>query len=455
MGRDKKVRAVELGKDVLIVLLTALGVWLILQTPLAAPLHSLLGEEGRQTASGQAQGGDRVEGALPLTMVVNLPAPSGLPEGMGTPEGTEGMRCAVQYDREGCQALFQQVAGPLAEALSNAGQPEPVSRAAWEAALTRMTGVYMDFQGEIPLPVLVGWLTGGPTQLTGTVRRLILTVQDGRTALYYQDADSGECFRCRTTAASSSTLKEMLTELTGNGAFYAFESELYEGLDPDTLLLPAAPVPAVYTAADPVSGGQTALEALVQDLGFSLNSTSFYSTDEQVARSGDDSVRLSDRGVAQYQYEGNGSGGLFPVLRQGEAGPLFDSVETCRQVALSALGSRCGEARLYLMSVTEEEGGWEIQFGCSLDGIPILLDQGCAARFQVRERQIVQFTLCLRSYTAAAGSSLVLPPRQAAAALAAQGLEGEELLLTYTDSGGDAVAVSAGWSARDTGRGEG
>ena len=81
MGRDKKVRAVELGKDVLIVLLTALGVWLILQTPLAAPLHSLLGEEGRQTASGQAQGGDRVEGALPLTMVVNLPGSDRLPEG--------------------------------------------------------------------------------------------------------------------------------------------------------------------------------------------------------------------------------------------------------------------------------------------------------------------------------------------------------------------------------------
>ena len=36
-----------------------------------------------------------------------------------------------------------------------------------------------------------------------------------------------------------------------------------------------------------------------------------------------------------------------------------------------------------------------------------------------------------------------------AAALAAQGLEGEELLLTYTDSGGD--TMSAGWSARDAG----
>ena len=38
------------------------------------------------------------------------------------------------------------------------------------------TAVYMDFQGEIPLPVLVGWLSGGETKLTATVRRLALTL---------------------------------------------------------------------------------------------------------------------------------------------------------------------------------------------------------------------------------------------------------------------------------------
>ena len=42
---------------------------------------------------------------------------------------------------------------------------------------------------------------------------------------------------------------------------------------------------------------------------------------------------------------------------------------------------------------------------------------------------------------------------QAAAALVAQGLEGEELLLTYADSGGD--TLTAGWSAKDNRRREG
>ena len=47
---------------------------------------------------------------------------------------------------------------------------------------------------------------------------------------------------------------------------------------------------------------------------------------------------------------------------------------------------------------------------------------------------------------------MVLPPRQGAAALAARGLAGSELVLTYTDSGD---ALNAGWSARDNRRGEG
>ena len=245
--------------------------------------------------------------------------------------------------------------------------------------------------------------------------------------------------------ADSFSLAEALSGLTDNGAFFAFESELYAGLAPDTLLLPDAPSPAVYTASNPMNAGQSTLEALVQDLGFSLNSTSFYSTDEQVARSGDDSVRLSSRGVAQYQYEGRTGGGLFPVLRHGDGSLLFDQVETCRQIALSAMGGRCGEARLYLLCVTERPDGLEIDFGYTLNGVPVLLDRGYAARFLVEEEQVVQFSICLRSYTAGDTSSLVLPPRQGTAALLARGLEGEEMVLTYADGGGD--TLSAGWSA--------
>ena len=56
-----------------------------------------------------------------------------------------------------------------------------------------------------------------------------------------------------------------------------------------------------------------------------------------------------------------------------------------------------------------------------------------------------------RSYANSGSTSLVLPPRQGAAALLALGLEGEELLLAYADSGGD--TVSALWAAAGNGEG--
>ena len=442
MEYNRKSRVVEALKDVLIVLLTLSALWLAAQTPLMSPLAGLFREEGRQTVVIPGQGVNRAEGALPMAMAANLPA--GLSPAL---EGTEGVRCGLQYDQAACQELFQRVAGPLVEALSSAGAPERVSRREWERVLTGTLGVYMDFQGQVPAPVLMGWLSGEETPLTAVLRRLVLTVWEDGVDLYYQDERDGLCYRCRSEVADSYSLVEALSGLTDNGAFYAFESELYQELDPDTLLFPEAPAPAAYNAANPVGAGQETFQALVQDMGFSLNSTSFYSTDEQVARSGDDQVRLSDRGVAQYQYEGRGGSGLFPVRSQGEAGALFDGVETCRQIALSAMGTRCGEARLYLMSVQTTEAGWEIDFGYSLDGIPVLTESGYAARFQVEESEVVQFSLYLRSYTDSGAASLVLPPRQGLAALLARGLAGRELLLTYSAAGGD--TLTAGWSARD------
>ena len=453
MGHNRRIWTVELLKDVLIILLTISALWLAAQTPLVTPLRGLLREEGRQTAPGQVQGDSRSSGALPMAMVANIPVGAGLPDSFSVPEGTEGIRCGLQYDQAACQELFQQVAGSLVEALSSAGEPERIGRQQWESALTSSLGVYMDFQGQIPMPVLAGWLSGGDTPLTATVRRLVLTVWEDGVDLYYRDEKSGNYYRCHSEVADPFSLAGALSGLTDNGAFYAFESDYYRELDPDTLLFSQMPAPAVYTAANPMSAGQETLRALVQDLGFSLNSTSFYSTDEQVARSGDDSVRLSDRGVAQYQYEGREGGGLFPVLSQGEAGTLFDSVETCRQIALSAMGTRCGEARLYLMSTQATQQGWEIDFGYSLNGIPVLTESGRAARFVVEGGEVVQFSLYLRSYTNNGAASLVLPPRQGAAALSARGLSGEELLLTYTEAGGD--TLTAGWSARDNRQGEG
>ena len=185
----------------------------------------------------------------------------------------------------------------------------------------------------------------------------------------------------------------------------------------------------------------------MSDLGFSLDVSSFYASgDEQVARCDNDDIRLSERGIARYRAGENS--GRFHIPARGESPNLVESVEACRQLAAVTLGARSGQARLYLISAQETGEGLEVCFGYSLNGSVVQLESGCAAWFLVRNGRIDQFELCFRSYTDSGERSAVLPVRQAAAALEAMGLEGEELLLVYRDTGSD--TVTAAWAAAGT-----
>ncbi len=443
MKQNHKRRAVELCKDALIVLLTCSALWLAGQAQLLTPLGNLLGESGPQTTVGQDPAGTQMGSVLPMAMVVNIPGQNSLAEGTALPGESEGIRAGLVHDQAACQELFQQVAGILVETISVAATPEPVDRDQWEEALTGKLGVYMDFQGEMPTTVLSAWLSGGETKLQGSVRRMILTGEEGGTALYYLNEEDGSYYRCTYDEGDSGAMEQVLEGFTDNGAFYAFESEEYQSLAPDTLLFPDTPNLEVYTVSNPVNGGEDSLRELVQDLGFSLNSTNFYSTDEWVARSGDDSVRLSDRGVVE--YTAGDDNGALPIIST-DGGIVYQSVEACRKTAAALMNGRCGDARLYLSAVRQTKSGLEIDFDYSLNGIPVCFDQGSAARFLVSEGKIVQFTMHLRGYASSGTTSAVMPPKQALAAFSALDLDGQELLLTYTDSGGDTVA--AGWAAR-------
>ena len=108
MRESKKRRAVELAKDVLIVLLTCSALWLAARTQLMDPLSGLLGEDGTQMVAGPDQGSAGEGGALvPMAMVVNLPREEP-PAGSGLPQA-EGTRAGILYDQAACQELFQQV----------------------------------------------------------------------------------------------------------------------------------------------------------------------------------------------------------------------------------------------------------------------------------------------------------------------------------------------------------
>ena len=181
----------------------------------------------------------------------------------------------------------------------------------------------------------------------------------------------------------------------------------------------------------------------MEELGLSANPNSYYyAGSAHVGRSGNDTLRLFDSGMAVYESE-EGSD-HFLVSSQGEEPTLLEAVEACRKIA-SVLSARCGQARLFLGSVVQGEDGLEVSFEYSLNGSQVRLEGGSAASFLIRDGRIIQFVLRFRSYADSGETSVVMPYLQAAAALEAQGLEGEELLLVYVDGGGD--TVSASWAA--------
>lgn len=424
----KNKAMVERIKTLLIVLLSCSAVYLTVQTQMPIALSGLL-PTGSTESGSQTTQESRTQAAQPLRMAVTLRG------------GAESLRCGVQYNQEAQEALFQQVYSLLVEAMSSATAPESVTEGAWQEALNTAPGVYFDWQEQLPFPALMGWLSVENEQLTGPVRRLVLTAQEGQAVIYYCGQE-GAYYRAVCGMVDVSRLSEAVAGIKENGAQFAFEQEEYSALAPYTLLLGENITPKVYQAANPLEQ-ESVQEQVRKQLDFSADSSvSYVTSDEQVIRNGNDTLRLAADGTATFTAADDG-GSRYPVAASG----VYWAVERCRQLTVDALGDLCGQAQVYLMSV-EEIGAesWQIEFGYLLDGVPVRLrEEGYAARFQVSGGRVSSFTLCFRSYTDSGTTSVVLPQRQAMAAMEAKGHQGEELQLVYLDAG--AQQVSASWAA--------
>ena len=286
--------------------------------------------------------------------------------------------------------------------------------------------------------------------LTGTVRRMVLTAVEGQVLLYYWDESADQGWGCASDVISSSRLNEAVGALQENGTVFAFETEELDTLAPYTMVQPQTPVPVVYSATNPIAG-EDRRQALQEQLGFPENSISYPAAGEYVIRSRNDTLHIAEDGHVTYEAAAEGS----DRYRLSGTG-VYEAVEGCRRLAQQTLGQNSGEATLYLISAEENgEGNWLVEFGYSLNGAQVRIGEGgWAARFVVEQGQIIEFQLWFRSYTDSGTTSVVLPVRQAVAAMEAKGHTGEELLLVYLDGGGEEL-VSASWAAAralDTGR---
>ena len=446
--RRRRHSGLERLKSLLIVLLTlsalALTLRVLLFNELAGQgprgwldnLTSLFRQE--QTASTGDPGGSIQSSA------------AAQPVRLSVSDGSE--RFAVQYDTAQTDQMFSSLGILLSEALSSAAAPSEVTEQAWRDALCA-PGVWFDFLGDIPLEALCAWMVEGGSNpnLTAAARQVAVARDDGGgVSLYYHNVEDGLYYACRTAVAYEGHMDELVTGYGGNGVSFVFELEEgggYDGLDPYVLLSASTPSPAVFRASTPLSGTDTnAVSALQESLSFQVSSDAIYAIPGGLRlRLGRETLEIGGDGTVTY-HTSEELPTRYPVGEDGYT--VTELVETTRRLAADTVGRTCGAARLYLVGVeTGGDGAVTVSFGYSLNGAAVLLpEDGCAARFTVQDGQITDYTLRFREYEETAEHSLLLPERQAAAALDALSPEGRELLLCYTDNGGD--TVQAGWVAR-------
>ena len=417
---DKRRRLLEIGKDVLILLLAASAVYLLTMTPLVqdSGVRDLLRpwQEDPQGSSSVTLSA----AARPSRMAVTFPAG----------------RYGLQYDQTAVDELFARLGPLLGEALTSAGDPAAIDEARWRQNLTTVN-LYFDFSGQVPLSALGTWLNAeGRCALPGSARRILLCEGTGDSVLLcWEDSGSGQFFSCSTGLTASLHLSPALQDLSDNGARFAFESDVYTGLlDPYTFITDQQRS-EIYTASNPLSAGE-ALTALLNTLDFTGRNHASVSGGERYL-DGNDRLLVQNNGTVIYAAA---EPGKYPVPSAGDSPTVAEAIEAARELTERTIGASCGAAQLYLSTALSAEGGWLIRFGYRLNGSTVWLNEdGWASEVWVRSGCITDFTLHFRSYAASGEEALLLPMDRAAVMLPSLGQEGRELVIRYQDAGESAA----------------
>lgn len=441
--RRRRRRWLETVKSILIVLLSLSAVYLTLLTldysrVSWAPLQGVLSPFRRDVEQAPADTAPPTQSSIAFR-----------PVRIAVSDGVE--RYVSQYDTQQTDQLFEQVSILLSEALDSASSPQPVEEAVWQQAL-ESPGVWFDFLGNIPLNALYAWMGDGGDNpaLVHSARRLAVALDEGGgVRLYYHNEGDGLYYACATAVTYEGHMDALVSGYGGNGYSFVFELEDnsgYEMLEPYVLLSPDSLQPPVYRVSNPLSAIDDAtITAIQQAVSFQPQSNSVYPVTNGIRiREGRETLEIGTDGVAVY-HAGDQDSSRYPV---GNGKNLLTLVETTWRLAADTVGRWCGEARLYLMGVeAQADGSLLVRYGYTLNGADVVLPDGaCAAQFTVSGGQITDYTLYFRRYEQSGQTSPVLRERQAAAALEALQPEGRELILSYSDTGGE--TVQAGWTAR-------
>ena len=358
-------------------------------------------------------------------------------------EAAVPVRCAItlddgRYGAEYDSTLVAQVVDRtkrlVGEAIGSASEPVEVSAGEWRAALGR-TGIYYDYLEDIPLSAIALWQNFEPSpNVRGSVRHLLLSVDDGVVGLYYTAGEDRKYMYSK-TAVNPLDIAEVLAGYSPNGCVFAFERGDIDPKPMDELFMFDRP-PLRVAFAQRLSHEDIDFNTMLKAFGMSLSSNRYTQSRDNtvIAVDGPRTLSLSEKGDLVYSdtEEGRTDGYVIYVTRATEA----EIIENIRLLTEQTAGLRSGDAylRLSRFEYDKDKDEYTVGFDYYLNGVPVFLsDSPDAATFRIREGVMVYAHVRLRSF--ALGDETCRPlPLETAVVLAG---EGADCGLTYAETGAD------------------
>ena len=180
---------------------------------------------------------------------------------------TSSGRYGVQYDQDTVDGLYNNgLSTLLTTAIDHVEGVKTTTEEDWQDAVTQGNQwIFYDFLYDVAF-------TGQDSEGEGSARRFLLSGRNGRVdTIRYYNEKTGTYYRGQ-IRESDLTLPEAQEGLTPSGGQLAFENvALAESLDPNTLVLPKAPVCPVYTVTNPLAAWDSETRnELLEGLDFNL-----------------------------------------------------------------------------------------------------------------------------------------------------------------------------------------
>lgn len=330
--------------------------------------------------------------------------------------GGDGM--SLLTGRDQVRTLFEQSGTVLTGAFESASEPKLVPQHIWRSYLSGQH-LFYDFLGELPLDVLAAAFDTQSQRFDGrTARYLVLAADTEGVHLLFQTAE-GKAYAAETSVGIGE-LTAFFEEYGAGDAQYAYEMEHFSHLPDEFISVPHRSVPAVYMQSPLVSEstsatGERIIQMVLAGFGYNPYLTGGYLESDytRVYVEELETLRIAADGKLSYLSPGDEGNTEFPDVERrlwivNHAASLLDRV----------LSDVIGDMSLYLQDVSyeEETGRTVVNFGCCVDGIPMVQDDGYFARLEYDGERLCAAYLTLQSFLRLQQTDLLLPDEQAAAA---------------------------------------